>query len=119
MEESRDSIMLNQADPIIYELDGLKIIQCYGPEEGYIKISSSGGTGPHSYSWSGEIDSDSDSINNLTAGKYFFLIRDSLNCTANDSLTLSEADKVKIAIDSVFPNSCLGQEKGEIYITPF
>jgi len=118
MDESRDSVRLSQPDPIEYELDGLKTIQCHGPAEGYIKISSSGGSGPHSYTWSGEIDSDSDSIFNLTAGKYFFLISDSLNCTANDSLTLSEADKVDIAIDSVFPNPCLGQEKGEIYITP-
>ncbi len=118
MDESRDSVKLTQPEEIVYGLEGLKTIQCYGPAEGYIKISSSGGSGPHAYQWTGEIVSNSDSIYDLTAGKYYFLITDSLNCTTNDSLTLSEADKVEIEIDSVFPNPCLGQEKGEIYVSP-
>ncbi|MCK4750975.1 MAG: SprB repeat-containing protein, partial [Bacteroidales bacterium] len=115
--EVKDSVMLSQPDEIIYELGGLKTIQCYGPSEGFIKISSSGGAGPHDYTWSGEITSDSDSVYNLTAGKYYFLITDSTGCTQNDSLTLEEADKVLITYDSIFPNPCLGQAKGEIYVS--
>jgi hypothetical protein len=117
MNEVRDSVILSQPEPISYELEGLKIIQCHGPSEGYLKITASGGTGPHSYSWSGEITSDSDSINNLTAGQYFYMIEDSLNCRLNDSLTLEEADRVDIVIDSVFTNPCLGLQLGGIYIS--
>ncbi len=112
-----DSVMLSQPDEILYELGGLKLIECYGPSEGYLKISSSGGTGPHSYAWSGAVTSDSDSIHDLITGKYYFLITDSIGCTLNDSLTLNEADKVEITIDSVFMNPCLGLQIGEIYTT--
>lgn len=112
-----DSVMLSQPDQIFYELEGLKTIQCYGPAAGYIKISSSGGSGPHTYEWSGEITSGADSIYDLTAGKYYYLITDSLGCTVNDSLTLTEADLVEISIDSIFPNPCLGLQLGEIFIS--
>ncbi|HEC44613.1 MAG TPA: T9SS type A sorting domain-containing protein [Bacteroides sp.] len=115
--EVKDSVMLSQPDEIIFDLEGLKIIQCYGPSEGFIKISSSGGAGPHTYSWTGEITSDSDSIYNLTAGKYYFLITDSTGCSLNDSLTLEEADMVEITFDSIFPNPCLGLSVGEIYVS--
>jgi hypothetical protein len=117
--------MLSQPDQILYEMEGLKTIQCYGPAEGYIKISSSGGSGPHTYQWSGEITSGSDSIYDLTAGKYYYLITDSTGCSINDSLTLTEADVVDISIDSIFPNPCLGLQSGEIYtsasggVTPY
>ncbi|MFC2113324.1 T9SS type A sorting domain-containing protein [Bacteroidota bacterium] len=111
--EAKDSVMLSQPDEIIYELEGLKTIQCHGPAEGYIQISSSGGTGPHSYKWNGVISSDS--IYNLTAGKHYFEVIDSTGCSVNDSLILEEADKVEIVIDSVFHNICLGQSRGKIY----
>lgn len=112
-----DSVMLSQPDQILYELEGLNIIQCYGPSAGYIKISSSGGSGPHTYEWTGEITSGSDSIHDLTAGKYYYLITDSTGCTLNDSITLTEADMVEIIFDSIFPNPCLGLQLGEIYIS--
>jgi len=112
-----DSVMLSQPEEIQFELEGLEIIQCYGPAEGYIKITSMGGMGPHMYQWSGAIDSESDSIYNLEADKYYLEITDSIGCSVVDSLTLEEADMVEITIDSVFPNPCLGLEKGEIYTT--
>ncbi len=112
-----DSVMLSQPEEIVFELEGLKVIQCYGPQEGYLKISSDGGTGPHTYAWSGEVSSESDSIYNLSAGKYYFTVTDSVGCSLTDSLTLTEADRVQITFDSIFPNPCLGQQTGEIYIT--
>jgi hypothetical protein len=117
-ETAYDSVMLSQPDQILYEIEGLKTIQCYGPAEGYLKISSSGGTGPHTYQWNGQITSSSDSIYNLTAGWYYYQITDSIACTLIDSLQLTEADRVEISIDSVFPNPCLGLQKGEVYVTP-
>ncbi len=112
-----DSVRLSQPEEILYAIGGLKTVDCYGPSEGYLKISSSGGTGPHTYEWSGTVSSESDSIYDLTAGKYYFLITDSTGCTLYDSLTLSEADRVEITIDSVFPNPCLGMQTGEIYVS--
>jgi hypothetical protein len=56
--------MLSQPDEIIFDLEGLKIIECYGPSEGFIKISSSGGAGPS------EFTKTTQDITGLMEGQY-------------------------------------------------
>jgi hypothetical protein len=112
-----DSVILSEPDEIVYEIEGLKTIQCYGPAAGYLKITSGGGSGPHTYTWSGEINSASDSIYNLTAGVYYYQVTDSTGCSVNDSLVLTEAETVEISIDSIVANPCLGMQMGEIYVS--
>lgn len=115
MEEAMDSVMLEQPEEISVGLFISKSIECYGPSEGYIKLSSSGGKGPHTYLWNGSPSGDS--IYGLGSGKHYYSVTDSTACAILDSLILEEASMVQINIDSLKQNPCLGQEKGAVYIS--
>jgi len=111
------TVILEQPDELEYNIEGLKDVQCYGPEEGYMKLVAEGGHGSYSYVWSGAVASSSDSITGLVLGKYLYEISDVMGCSVNDSLSLSESDQVAITIDSVKMNPCLGQQVAAIYVS--
>ena len=111
------TVSLEQPDALVYDITGLKDVQCYGPAEGYLKLEAEGGQGDFTYQWSGAVSSGSDSIGGLILGKYYFEISDFVGCIIFDSLTLSESDLVVISIDSIKENPCLGLQVGAVYST--
>ena len=112
-----DTIVLTQPNELQFNMEGLKNVQCYGPEEGYLKLVASGGHGEYAYLWSGAVSSDSDSLSDLVTGKYIFEISDIQGCAVSDSLILAESDLVSITVDSIDRNPCLGLQLAAIYIT--
>ncbi len=63
-------------------------VSCFGGSDGSITVSSNGGTGSVTYSWSnGET---TETISNLSAGTYTVTATDGNGCTATTSATITE-----------------------------
>jgi gliding motility-associated-like protein len=84
-------------------------ISCYGFSDGFAEATVGGGTPPYSYSWSnGQINP---MAINLTAGPYNLTITDSLGCSTNTSVTLTEPQQLGSSI-SYNDVSCFGSCDG-------
>ena len=71
-------------EPSLLELsiDSIANPLCFGGSDGYISVSSVGGTLPYSYSWSGDsVVTSSTFLSNLSDGLYNVIVTDSNNCT--------------------------------------
>ncbi|MGY8918237.1 MAG: plastocyanin/azurin family copper-binding protein, partial [Flavobacteriales bacterium] len=67
-------------------------IQCFGGSNGSISSNTNGGVGSLTYNWSNGQNTAIDT--NLSAGLYSLIVTDSLNCTASDSIILSEPNEL-------------------------
>jgi len=67
-------------------------IQCFGGSNGSIFSNTNGGVGSLTYNWSNGQNTSIDT--NLSAGLYSLIVTDSLNCTASDSILLSEPNEL-------------------------
>jgi gliding motility-associated-like protein len=63
---------------------------CHGLSDGSIGVSSEGGVGQYLYQW--EIPQQGDSVEDLSAGIYPFVVTDSLGCTKRDTVFLHDPD---------------------------
>jgi len=63
-------------------------VSCNNSNDGFIALSTSGGTAPYTYNWSN--GATSSSISNLAAGNYMVNITDAFNCTITDSIEITE-----------------------------
>jgi hypothetical protein len=57
-------------------------VTCFSGNDGRVIVTTSGGTGPYSYTWS-PITGATSTLSGLTANSYTLLIRDANNCTGN------------------------------------
>lgn len=79
--------------PIYYNAT-INHVSCNGQCNGSISLSPYGGTAPYSILWNNM--STSFSINNLCAGLYWFTITDSLGCTLNDTIEITQPDSLYV-----------------------
>ncbi|GAB4248432.1 MAG: hypothetical protein Kow0079_00510 [Vicingaceae bacterium] len=87
-------------------------LNCNGVCNGSATTSPSGGTGPFTYSWSPG-GQTTQTINNLCAGTYIVTITDSLGCSIQDSITITEPNPLDGNLSSV-DMSCNGVCDGSI-----
>ena len=98
-------------------------INCYGEGNGKIVSSTSGGTIPYSFAWSGPdgySSNDADSITNLEAGDYQLMVTDAKGC--QDSIPSASIDEPDSIYALILPTSklitgCTGSKNGRIYIS--
>ncbi len=83
---------------------------CPGEENGAIAINVSGGAAPYKFRWSNT--QTGNEINNLAAGKYSVVVRDSLGCTEIHAYSVEGIDSIKFA-PTFTPPGC-GQSNGSI-----
>jgi gliding motility-associated-like protein len=67
-------------------------LSCYQSGDGAIDITVTGGTSPYIYIWS--TGSNDEDINNLTAGTYTLVIRDSRTCEGYDTILLTQPPQI-------------------------
>jgi gliding motility-associated-like protein len=120
--------------PIVTSLDkrifeGGFDIDCkgYATGEAWVKTIT-GGNGGYTYLWTtndGSIPAGmetNDTINGITAGTYFLEVRDLKNCTAYDTIVITEPDGMSLTVptqlslspDAAFNISCSGGNDGSI-----
>jgi gliding motility-associated-like protein len=86
-------------------------LKCNGNTNGEISVSVSGGVSPYTYSWSN--GSNSNLINNLSAGTYTINVFDQNNCMVSKNILLSEPSKISIYFNGNTP-TCVGISNGSI-----
>jgi len=93
-------------------------VACTGASTGAITLNVSGGTGPYNYNWSGTLPDGTPNQSNLPAGTYSVIVTDANNCTASQSITITEPAGVPLTISSmVQPVVCGGTSTGRITLT--
>ncbi len=91
-------------------------IICNGGTTGWALAGAIGGTVPYSYSWSSVPSQTTSTASNLTAGVYSVIITDDNNCTAQRSITLTEAPAITTTITVLSSPLCNGDATGSISI---
>ncbi len=107
-----DSATVNVGDlgsPII-TTDSLESATCNGSSDGAIYISVSGGTGPLTYSW--DNGATSEDIDSLLAATYIVTVIDSVGCSSNQSVVVTEPGVVAPIVDSINNVTCIGDATG-------
>ena len=102
-------------------------VSCNGGTDGEI-IATASGTGPWDYTWTalpGNVtirtnsnQAGPDTLSNIAAGTYVVVTLDNFdNCTAVDTIVVTEPPALQIAVDSSFNVSCNGANDGRAYIS--
>ena len=93
-------------------------VSCYAGNDGQVTVSPSGGTFPYTYSWTPS-GTTSATINNLSTGTYTVTVTDSKNCTATNSITITQPDApLSISTSTVIDVGCNGGNNGSVSVTP-
>jgi gliding motility-associated-like protein len=106
--------------------DGSYNINCNSLSNGSIMINPSGGLAPFVYSWTGPdgFSATTKNISDLKAGQYNLLITDSIYCTAEQTINLTEPGKLGMTFTlssstaGGFNINCTGDSTGYIDIKP-
>lgn len=104
------------ADPAPLELTmGKEDVGCNGGADGKAWVDVVGAKGPVTYSWASSTEM-SDTLRNLSPGKVYVTVQDSVGCTAIDSIELFEAGLLTatLLVDSV---SCFGLADGSLRVS--
>ncbi len=94
-------------------MDGAYNINCYGASTGSIAATAANGVGKVDYLWiDGAVGSNR---TNLSAGSYKVIVTDSNNCQADESVTLTEPEKIRVAFE-VINTFCPDSRDGAISV---
>jgi len=108
------TVQLNEPEPLVIELNEMKLPSCAGNSDASIEVTIAGGTKPYSYLWSD--GSTSSKLNAVSAGFYKLEVIDHKGCLAESEFRIAATPKIQI--DSVFTKSpsCVGDSDGQIYV---
>jgi len=93
-----DTLTIHEKMVLVADILSSQNILCYGASTGMIESSPVGGTPPYNYNWtnSAQMSVCTTAVANaLPADTYTILITDKNNCTATNSVTLTQSDSVK------------------------
>ncbi|OFY70837.1 MAG: hypothetical protein A3G23_11995 [Bacteroidetes bacterium RIFCSPLOWO2_12_FULL_37_12] len=91
-----------------------KDIDCFGNNNGVVKILADGGVFPYTYSWS--TGSFLDTLSNLTKGTYYVTVTDFNATTLVDSVMIAEPEILAVSLAPVSPY-CFGASDGSASAT--
>lgn len=95
-------------------------VTCHNGSDGIVVATITGGIPPYSFSWDTLTVSfaNQDSITGLQAGTYLLQVTDSLGCTADSSITLSEPPPLLTLQTGGIPVDCFGDSTGRAWVIP-
>lgn len=110
-----DATVIGQPSPIVSTLVSVSNVRCFGSNNGSGSVSTNGGVGPYTYSWSPS-GGNSSSASGLSAGMYTITMTDANQCTISTVISINQPAPL---IDSAcFTNiTCNGLTNGSAYIT--
>ena len=108
-------------EPSLLELsiDSIANPLCFGGSDGYISVSSVGGTLPYSYSWSGDTAViSSDFLSNVSDGVYNVIVTDNNNCTDTIlNIALNQPNQMSLINPTpIVDVECFGASTGQISV---
>ena len=103
-----DTVSVDVAPALAATISGTNIT-CNGASDGSVDLTVSGGTLPYSFSWN-TTDTTED-LSGLAPGTYSVTITDSLNCTANTSIAITQPAALVYTM-SASDVTCFGDQDG-------
>jgi gliding motility-associated-like protein len=89
-------------------------VNCPGAANGSATVTVSGGTQPYTYFWSNFTISQS--INGVSGGTYYVIVKDKNNCELRDSIIIAEPQPI-IVTPTIINVSCNGGNNGAVFVT--
>lgn len=111
------SIEISQPDSLILSPGLFKGIACKGDSDGYVRLSTAGGTAPFQFSLvprPAQLDS---LFTGLTAGIYPFLVVDDKFCQDTLTVVFTEPDSLLANIAELRDVDCFGNDNGFVRLT--
>jgi gliding motility-associated-like protein len=112
---------IDQPAEIAVTTESITDIDCFGENTGAIDITTSGGTAPYTFSWSGPdgFSSEEEDISSLYAGNYTLTITDNQGCNIiNGPISVVQAPDITVSDIIITDANCNGESNGAISITP-
>lgn len=93
-------------------------ITCNGLTNGIGSVSTTGGTAPYTYTWTGGATTlTGASQNNLPAGTYTINIVDAVNCPGSTTITITEPAVISLTSSNIISAAC-GTANGSATVNP-
>ncbi|RMH01364.1 MAG: hypothetical protein D6706_01920 [Chloroflexi bacterium] len=110
-----DTVVIEEPPALVVNVDTIRA-SCFGGDDGQAIVTSSGGTGVHSYSIDGIIFQEEGYFDNLEAGDYAVVVMDENGCTASAPFIIKEPPPFKVF---VHPNDFIigVYDNEEIFVT--
>lgn len=83
-------------------------IDCFGAADGAVTLSTSGGTAPLDFTWTGPdgFVSENQNLSGLEPGDYEVTVEDVNGCSVTDAVTISENSELTVSVET-FDSNCL------------
>lgn len=116
------TIFLGDNTAFLASIDSFVNVSCFGGVDGYIRVTTTGGTALYSYAWtdavSNPVGENSPELTGVPAGKYYVTVTDGDSKTADASKTLTEpSSAVAASLVQVINVNCFGDCDGSIDIS--
>lgn len=109
------SALLPNPPPLIAQISPSISPSCFGVADGQLGVSISGGLPPYEYIWS---TGDTLPALTLPAGEYEVTVTDAAGCTIKvEGISLTAPNAVSV-LQNITPAACLGEDNGQIMLTP-
>lgn len=92
------STTLSNPDEMILSLSGTHV-SCHGLSDGFIQSNVNNAQGNLDYSWSN--NQNSENLENIGAGNYTLTVSDQNNCTASESMSITEPSELNINLTHI------------------
>jgi len=110
--ETTLQVPIMQPERLTVTANGINNISCFGANDGSIFSTSTGGTLPYQYMWTGSTALTSD-LSDLSPGTYTVTITDQNGCTDSFSATIAEPALLELSADG-HDALCFGDSTGYI-----
>lgn len=111
-----NKVTINEPTPVKINFTQTNV-SCKNEKDGKIQITTTGGTGLHTISWSVSSGVNPNVIDELYAGSYSVTVRDENNCSATQNFVITEPEILAIKSVVKTPPSAQGVDDASIAVT--
>jgi gliding motility-associated-like protein len=101
--------------PLKITFTNVQHVNCFGQNTGSVEAVVSGGSGTYTYAWN--TGNNTPVLSNVPAGKYYITVSDASNCTAVDSIEITQNPQYFISLEAIQNARCFGDSSGAIAIS--
>ena len=115
--EASETVTISQPDVLTLSGSTSTPVSCNGGNDGKVTVGTvAGGNSGYTYSINGGSFSTATTFNNLSAGDHVITVKDSKDCTASETVTISQPDVLTLTNSTTMPVSCNGGNDGKVTV---
>lgn len=112
-----DSASIYQPVPLNLTLDTVVMASCFGYSDGWVRGTTSGGTGSYLYWIDQGLQQTSRSFSGLAQGTYSLKVQDLNQCTDSISVSVNEPSQLNVQVTQVDSANCNGSADGSVTLS--